>query len=260
MRLKPRAPTAAAMISPSSLRLRAETHAADALRLGRDAASLLAAHRMAIADFELAWRETRPRVAARSAFSCAPGCAHCCHQHVAVHPIEAIAIAAHLAAEPRRDELTRRVVATSQAIAGVDRRERRRRDIACAFLDADGCCAIYAMRPLRCRGLHSIDVAACRRRRDTADAPRSLDAFAFPDEPIRLADAALAGLAAAAAGRGLANSSLELARGVTVALADPQAAAAYASGDDPFATAMLDATPRETGGSSAALLDCGDHE
>jgi hypothetical protein len=48
------------------------------------------------------------------------------------------------------------------AVRGLDDEERMflRRD--CAFLDAQGCCSIYPVRPLLCRSITSTDVESCR--------------------------------------------------------------------------------------------------
>ena len=67
---------------------------------------------------------------------------------------------------------------------------------------------------------------------------------AFPLAPVRLADAVLAGLAAAGAERGIADDTLELVRAVTLLLDDPARAKATMTGADDLAQARLDVARR----------------
>lgn len=227
--------------------------AADALRGPNPDARAAAAQQAACLGFEKAWTAARPAVEREGAIACSAGCAACCHQHVAILAIEAVAIAKALAADPgasRRDALAR----TDALTAHMDAPTRRRARIACAFLAADGRCGIYSFRPLRCRGVHARDAALCQRQTDDPDAAaleraqRIADHPAFPRLPVQLADAALGGLAAAAAERGIACDVLELARAVQLLLAQPERSAAVMAGIDDLAEARLDITARPVAG------------
>jgi hypothetical protein len=95
----------------------------------------------------------------RDRVACAPGCACCCSLPVETTPAEALYAwlwAEHLAdarfaAIATRGGSLERQAGTAPAPG-----------IPCPFLEADGRCAVYAARPLACRGWNSIDAAACR--------------------------------------------------------------------------------------------------
>lgn len=235
----------------ASLRLRAQMAVADALRGGGGAvARARAAHVAACEAFEEAWAASRAEVERAGPIACAAGCSACCHQHVAVSAIEAVAIADAIAGSP----LAARLRATDAATAPLDAPARRRARIPCPFLDGDGSCAIHPVRPLRCRGVHSRDAALCRAQTDDPDAAdaerrsRTGEHPSFPLLPVRLADAALAGLAAAAAGRGIADDTLELVRAVALLLDEPGRAEATMAGADDLAQARLDIPQRPVAG------------
>jgi Fe-S-cluster containining protein len=237
----------------ASTRLRAQTSVADALRLPDALTRAGDAQSAACRSFEETWSRARPDVERAGPIACTAGCAACCHQHVAVHAIEAVAIAAHLGREDCA-ALRARLAATDSISATMDPPTRRRARLPCAFLDRDGSCAIYAVRPLRCRGVHARDATLCLSQTEDPDAAaaerarRVGDHPAFPREPVRIADAALAGLAAAAAERGIARESLELGRAVTLLLAEPARAAAVMAGIDDLAAARLDLAQRPVAG------------
>lgn len=232
-----------------ALRLRAQMAAADALREPSARERAQAAQRAACSGFEEAWATARPAVEREGAIACAAGCAACCHQHVAVLAVEAVAIAQVLAADPDPTHRAR-LAATDARTGAMDAATRRRAHIACAFLAADGRCGIYEIRPLRCRGVHARDAALCLSQTEDPDAAvleraqRLVDHPAFPRLPVQLADAALGGLAAAAAERGIGRDSLELARALTLLLATPDRSEAVMAGSDDLAEARIDITAR----------------
>lgn len=227
------------------LRLEAKRQAAQARQAvdGPDEAMAAVA-----AAFDAAWAGLREAEERRGAIACKPGCAACCHQHVAVLPIEAAAIASRLSvATPRARDLRSRVAAFATRVGGMTVAQRRGAGIACAFLEPDGGCAIYAERPLRCRGLHSRDVAVCAAMAagtepPAADAPPA--APIFPSLPLQLADAALSGLAEAAApGAARAPATLELCQAVALLLAAPERVRGVLSGHDDLREAQLRNVP-----------------
>lgn len=234
-----------------AVRLRARMAATDALRLPDRQSRAEAARSAASAAFEDAWTTLRPAVELEGAIACAAGCAACCHQHVAVAAVEAVAIARAVAATPA---LAARIAAAAGAIAPLSASARRRARIPCPFLEADGRCGIYAIRPIRCRGVHSRDVEPCRQRTDRpaeADADRAARAGphpAFPLVPIQVADAAIGGLADAQRSAGIADDTLELVTALGLLLAAPDRIDAVMAGLDDLAQARLDPAARPVAG------------
>jgi hypothetical protein len=228
-----------------ALRLRARMAALDALRQPGSNARARTAQAMVTAAFDAAWESARPAVEAAGSLACAAGCASCCHQHVAVAAIEAVAIADALAAAPAPD-LRVRTLAAASRMRGMDALARRHARVPCPFLAADGACGIYPVRPLRCRGLHGRDAALCRAQTEdpvaAADQRRTRTGApaAFPILPVRLADAALAGLVEAGAAHGIASATLELTRAVALLLGAPERAEAAMRGQDDLAEARLE--------------------
>jgi hypothetical protein len=236
-----------------AVRLRARMGAADALRDPVAAARATGAQQAACAAFEQAWAAARAGVEAEGAIACAAGCSACCHQHVAILPLEAVAIAQTLAGDAN-SRWRERLAESSARIGGMDAMTRRRARIPCAFLADDGACGIYAFRPIRCRGVHARDAALCLSQTDDPDAAaaeraqRDGDHPAFPRLPVRLADAALGGLAAAGAARGIAHHSLEMTRALLLLITAPERAVAVMAGMDDLAEARLDTAARPVAG------------
>jgi hypothetical protein len=173
--------------------------------------------------------------------ACKPGCGWCCHQQVGIALPEAIRLAAHIAALPaaERDDLTARAQSTAARTRGMGPAERAAAKLPCAFLGSDGNCRVYAARPLRCRGLHSIDVDFCIACHDDFAAMRAkLERGelkpVFLDIPERIFDSALAGILKALAKTApKAVVSLELSAAVAALLAEPRLAAKWLGGARP---------------------------
>ncbi len=189
------------------------------------------------------------------AAACKVGCGWCCHQQVGVTVIEAVRIARHLGDLPADEggALMARVTDTARRTAGMTTGERARSKIACAFLGADGRCMIYAVRPLRCRGLYSIDVQFCIDCHEKVDEmlarlERGEVKPAFLETPERIYDAALAGLVALLRARApKALVTLELSAAVVALLRNPKLAALWLAGRAPDAAARLRPDPPAPG-------------
>jgi hypothetical protein len=182
-----------------AVRTAALFRARDALAARRDPAD---AAQAAMAAADEAWIVLRLAVERAGVLVCRAGCAACCHQRVAVLPAEADLIARHI---DKHDPGRRARLAGPRALHDP-----------CPFLDG-ATCAIYAVRPLRCRGLHSRDATVCRKWPEgRASAGAASDAF--PPEPIALMDAALAGLGQALREAGHDTATLELGAAVLARL------------------------------------------
>ena len=92
----------------------------------------------------------------RTEHACAPECFFCCFLWTDALPLEVLRIADHL-----------QRTASPDALAEVRRRLRERLaappgERPCGLLTAEGRCAVYAIRPMTCRGFHSFSKSACQ--------------------------------------------------------------------------------------------------
>ena len=247
---RPAVPMPAPVSPPADLTNAVYFRALDALRAGRTPAAVASAAAVAGELADRAWTETRPAVEARKqpGFACAAGCAWCCYQQVATAPAEAVAIAAYVLRTFSAEALAAlkaRLADLDGASHGLGVAGRARLKRPCAFLD-QGRCTIYAVRPLRCRGVYSRDAEHCRWAMENPgqvfDSPdRHATPGPYPVEPAKIMDAALTGLARALRDQGLAWETLELTAALRVALDTPDAADRYLAGAPAFAGAELPA-------------------
>jgi len=173
--------------------------------------------------------------------ACASGCGWCCHQQLGVSVPEAVRLAAHLAAlpEPERGELTRRVTETDRQTRGMTTLDRAQARVACAFLGADGRCMVYAVRPLRCRGVHSIDRDFCIACYEDLEGMRAKLAdgrlkAVYLDAPARIYDSALSGVIDTLVRHAPKTAvALEMVAAIATLIADPGLARRWLAGRAP---------------------------
>lgn len=150
-----------------------------AIRRATNADTALAAVGKAWAAADALWNQLRatPTFAlAAPPAACKKGCGWCCHQRVGAAAIEVLAIARALADRPE-----------AALIAGW------KPGTPCAFLK-DGACAIYDIRPLKCRSLWHLDVRHCMGK--YAGLPvMGTASDAFQTDPKMIYEGALKGLA-----------------------------------------------------------------
>jgi Fe-S-cluster containining protein len=224
--------------------------ALDALRTGRTAGALFAAAAATRDVAESAWAAARPAVEARKqpGFACAAGCAWCCYQQVAASPAEAVAIARHVLqtfSPVALSALKVRLADLDVASRGLSAADRAQLKQPCAFLD-NGRCTVYAVRPLRCRGVYSRDAEHCRWAMENPDQifgspDRHGKPGPYPVEPAKIMDAALTGLARALRDQGLAWGALDLTAALRLSLDSPDVAERYLAGEPVFAGTELPA-------------------
>lgn len=171
--------------------------------------------------------------------ACAKGCASCCTLRVTATAPELLLIARFLRATRSAYaragiDLIARLREADAATRGLDETQRVALRQRCAFI-VQGACAIYAVRPLACRGHASHDVRACV---DAAAGRRDEVPFSGPHRLVRslVQSALLAALDDAGLPWGLA----ELNEGLVALLdaaTDPDAL--WRDGGDPLAAAAL---------------------
>lgn len=172
--------------------------------------------------------------------ACHAGCGWCCHQQVGLTSLEAIRIHAYLDDRPADDGAALRADVTRLAAQsrGMSTSKRAASGLACAFLGVDGNCRIYPVRPLRCRGLYSIDEQFCAASHRDPDGMRAkLDQGllrpVFLSVPEAMFGSALQGVLAGMRRLKLAPLSLELSAAVAALAADARLAARWLAGQTP---------------------------
>lgn len=184
--------------------------------------------------------------------ACKAGCGWCCHQQVGITSLEAIRIAAYLRALPPEAgaPLIDQVRDLNATTKGMTTSQRAKSGLACAFLSLDGNCRIYPVRPLRCRGLHSIDADFCAASHTDPDGMRAkLEAGqlrpVYLSVPETIFDSALSGLLSALRRLKMTLVSLELSAAVTAILDDPRTAKRWLAGAAPDRALALVPDPRK---------------
>ena len=97
--------------------------------------------------------------------ACGPGCPFCCHVRLTTSPPEILLIADHLRRtwpEDRLAALKKKLANLDRVTRGKDAEAREAMRLPCPML-VDNSCGIHAVRPISCRAVASVDVAACRR-------------------------------------------------------------------------------------------------
>ena len=168
--------------------------------------------------------------------ACGANCPYCCHIRLTASPPEILAVADHLRRSLDGDSLEK----TKLRIANMDhlthgkgeaRREAMR--LPCSML-VEGSCAIHPVRPISCRAVASVDVAACQR----AYAAR----MAEPVPQVRLqataADGVGYGLIAGLAESGYEVENVEFNAGLNIAMQDEDAAERWLAGESVFRAAI----------------------
>jgi Fe-S-cluster containining protein len=117
----------------------------------------------------------------RTSHACEPGCYFCCFLWIEAMPVEVLRIADYLRRTASPDDLD-----------GVRRRLRERLSAPlgerpCGLLTPDGRCAVYAVRPMTCRGFHSFSKSSCRASHEG----RGQGPTAALDEPLHMLVAAM---------------------------------------------------------------------
>jgi hypothetical protein len=165
----------------------------------------------------------------KRSFACTAGCAFCCHLHVDVTALEALAIAAALS-----DSQRQAVTETAPRVRGLSVDARRAARIPCALL-AEGVCSVYETRPAACRALYSTDALACEQVL-LAPAGAKLPPIRSPAVPRALADSVAAGINTAVLDQGLQAGLFELTVALDAVVRDPDAAARWLAGERIFPT------------------------
>ena len=166
--------------------------------------------------------------------ACARGCSYCCSLRVQVQPYEAFTLAAWLrrnfpagALEKVIERLRSNVAKTRE----LGEEARKRTNIPCSLLGADGACTAYEARPAQCRRYHSTDVVPCRTFHDTHD--DRLES-AMHQAVAHNADVIITQGRHAVRAAGLDDTSVDMNLALLEALENPKAWRRWRDGKKPF--------------------------
>ncbi|MBF0326677.1 MAG: YkgJ family cysteine cluster protein [Alphaproteobacteria bacterium] len=172
--------------------------------------------------------------------ACKAGCGWCCHQQVGVTPVEAVRVACYVKDLPavQKEQMAAAIRDGSLTTAKMNPAQRVAARMPCVFLGVDGNCRIYPVRPLRCRGLYSLDVEFCiASLEDPAGMRAKLESGLLRPVYLSLPEfifgSALSGVLKASGRLKWAAVSLELTAAVAALLADPRLAARWLAGGRP---------------------------
>ena len=97
--------------------------------------------------------------------ACSRGCSYCCSLRVQVQPAEAFTLAAWLrrtASATRLSDVIAKLRANAARTRELGEEARKRTNLPCALLGADGACTAYEARPAQCRRYHSTSLDPCK--------------------------------------------------------------------------------------------------
>jgi len=196
---------------------------------------LLAAHAVAVKVFEAEsagyFHHVSGGEALKASLACAPGCVFCCHLHVEVTPLEAVALW-HALGDTPHERQRRAVTELAPRVAGLTPEPRRAARLPCPLL-AEGQCSVYETRPFACRGLYSTSAAACEAVLNTP-LGLPLPSIRSPAVPRALSAILGVGINAGLGDAGLQNQTLELVTALDTLARDPGAASRWLAGERVF--------------------------
>lgn len=165
--------------------------------------------------------------------ACGAGCHYCCYQLVGTNAVEIVQIATFIRerfdADARAELVKSLVEVTNKRKPGTAVPAR------CTFLDAEGLCRIYDVRPLACRSVTSESSEPCRQ-------------WLEEGQPLgKVADrrrytahmATLHALDRALSSRGLQGGFLDFHAALLIALEDETAVPRWYAGEHPFSSATI---------------------
>ncbi|MBY0509503.1 MAG: YkgJ family cysteine cluster protein [Rhodospirillaceae bacterium] len=197
------------------------------------AAAHLAAVHMGMAEFlQVAYRASYDNALADRLIkpvACTSGCAFCCYLSVEVTIFGAVAIASFIAAS--RPDFAQPVRDTAPKVAGLSALQRSARQVACAFLQKDNTCGIYAVRPMSCGAYFSFDASVCEQDRKTGGTSGNIPVYGWPGV---LNSMITGGLSAACEDEGLQSCTVELLSAVALILDDSTAVPRWLAGQQVF--------------------------
>ncbi|MDA1024329.1 MAG: YkgJ family cysteine cluster protein [Proteobacteria bacterium] len=170
-----------------------------------------------------------------SPIACKANCPWCCHIRLTASVPEVLAVLGYIRENFSTEEieaLTRKVANIDGFTRRLDGEARARQRLPCPLLK-DGSCSVHAVRPLSCRAVVSVDVAACKR------AYQSHMQEPVPQHELQIlaANAIGYGIFAGLADAGRELEDLEVNAALALGLADKDIGERWINGQGGFAPA-----------------------
>ncbi|MBL4690719.1 MAG: hypothetical protein JKY68_04555 [Rhodospirillales bacterium] len=169
--------------------------------------------------------------------ACKAGCPWCCHIRLTATPPEVLLVLDHIAETFAAGEvaaLERKVANIDAYTRGLDAEDRARLRLPCPLLK-DGSCSVHPVRPLSCRAVVSVDVAACKRAYES----RMEEPVPQHDLQILAANGIGYGILAGMADAGCAVEDAEMNAALALGLADRDIGQRWLKGEPAFTQAAL---------------------
>ncbi|MBF0250202.1 MAG: hypothetical protein HQL35_06175 [Alphaproteobacteria bacterium] len=198
----------------------------------RTAKGLLRMAERALARAEAAIAQARALLPPPRPVACGPNCPFCCHVRLAAAAPEILLVLAYVDSHWDDDSMTalmRKAANLDALTRGKNEAERERLRLPCPLLK-DGSCAVHPVRPLSCRAVASVDVAACRR----AHASRMAEGAPLYEPQYQIANGVGYGLYAGLADAGLGVENVEMNAALAVGLGKPGLARRWLNGETLF--------------------------
>lgn len=178
--------------------------------------------------------------------ACRAGCSFCCYYKVEARAVEVLAIQQYVLAKLKPEliraivEQANRNVAEAKTLTHIEHLATNQR---CPFL-IDDKCAIYPVRPSKCRNFHAADMQGCK---DSYDQPTNLSIpNSYIPEVFDAANGIAQGFEAATENARLDPRAYDLNSAFIEALKNPQASKRLKSGKKAFLSATVIPLPDAT--------------
>ncbi len=170
-------------------------------------------------------------------FACKANCPWCCHIRLTATPPEVLLVLDYIRENFTDGEITalvRKVANIDAFTRGLDGEDRARLRLPCPLLK-DGSCSVHPVRPLSCRAVVSVDVAACKR----AYQSRMKEPVPQHELQILAANGIGYGILAGMADAGFMVEDAEMNAALALGLADKKIGQRWLKGEPAFTPAAL---------------------
>jgi len=169
--------------------------------------------------------------------ACGANCPWCCHVRLTASPPEVLLVLDHIEKkfdDQQKAALKRKVANVDAFTRARDGDARAKMRLPCPLLK-DGSCSVHHVRPLSCRAVVSVDVAACRRSYES----RMQEPVPQHEMQLNAANGVGYGLHAGLVDAGFGVEDVEMNAALAIGLDEPDIAKRWLAGEPVFEPATL---------------------